>query len=80
MSNNRSARELLCGAVYPGEPHGQLTCVKPWGHDDTHATCLGVHPETVDDFGLLHPSVTEWATWGGDLNAEANERAADDGA
>jgi hypothetical protein len=60
----RTPEELNCGAVYPGEPHGQLTCLKPWGHEDEeHATCLGYHPEWQDDNGLLHEGEYEWAYW-----------------
>lgn len=48
---------LKCGAVYPGEPHGQLTCLKPWGHEDDHTTCLGAHDHGDGDLEY------EWTTW-----------------
>ena len=53
-----------CGEPYPNGKG--LVCLKVRGHASDHATCLGYHPEWVDDRGLQHPGEYEWDSWRAD--------------
>lgn len=53
--------EQACGAVYPKGDN--LYCLRLSGHEEPHATCLGYHPEWVDQQGLQHSGEFEWDEW-----------------
>lgn len=62
MTHDHRSDPKECGDPYPKEGIG-LFCVKPLGHDEKHATLLGIHPEFEDSDGQMWPAQEEWAEW-----------------